>query len=294
MVAEMMLGYDAAAAEVREGERQVSGAHRFIGCGSIIILLVLAFLTSLAMRGCTATPVAASDVIQTPAPAEAHEQLAPTADFVRRPWGLLSFNGQSKTFRWTLELLTERSLAVNVTRRDRGFHSDLDIPKPLRVSPFQYEHSDQVLACGANAANHRSSDAEYESTFAMSNTVPMYKAAAECLRRLEDSIRTAAGETVNAWVLTAPAYLPGPSGRIVIRTIGTMQIWQPTHLVKAILIEPARGPRECLAWIVPNVPEPNESFDAYRASTLEAIEALGIRLWPNVSDEELKRIGGQR
>lgn len=219
---------------------------------------------------------------------------APTADYRVTEYGLLSFNGQTRCPRWTLERLDEDSLTVNVKRDDSGFYTDKLIPKEFSPHPSDYLNTGKQRGHAANSANHRRSEEENHATFAMSNMMPQWPAVnTGTWKRLEDAIRGLAVDDTVVWVLTAPVWKPNASGRISFLTIGSSGVWVPTHCLKALLIDRS-GRRECLAWLVANVENPNEAYDSYRITTDEAEAIAGLDLWAALDDDEEDRLERRR
>ena len=220
---------------------------------------------------------------------------APSRDWDARPYGLRAFDGRTKSPRWTLERLTAQDLAVELKRDHHAFHADDTLPKAWRVVPGDYDNSGQDRGHLACAANHRNDPEAFDATFEMSNMMPQYPQLNERIwARLEDAIRKMASDGTTVWVITGPAYLGHGAGRVTFKTISEKAIWQPTHCVKAILLETVGFKRECKAWIVPNVADPNQSFDSYRVTTDEAEVALGLDLWPLLDAVEAKLLESRK
>lgn len=260
--------------------------------GSAVLLTLLALLAGLGIRGCAATAAAGEIEPET----ETLERLAPTADYVHRSYGLLSYDGRTKTPRWTLERLDSNSLAVTITRGSHDFHSDQELPRQFRVSPQTYENTGFDRGHLAKAGYHRDSQEAFDATFAMSNVMPQTQAVNERVwARLEDSIAGFASNEGNVvWVLTAPVWQPRDGSRVVIRTIGPAQVWVPHYCAKCIYIRHEDGRKECLAWMIPNITEPDEKYDTYRVSTDDAEVRLGMDVWPNLTEQEAAQLEWQR
>lgn len=226
--------------------------------------------------------------------------LAPTQNYRvmgRGDW-LLSYNGQTKCPAWTLERLDVESLAVNVTRKD-SFRGDELLPRYLRVTPANYLNTLRDMGHCACAANHRFSADEMRETFLLSNMMPQYPTVNRVvINHLEAALQTLVGEGVVVWVATGPAWMPQAAGKLSVKTIGPAGVWEPTHVVKAILIERKHDgrddlERECQAWVIDNVPNPDPSYDHYRRPTLVAQEAVGLDLWADLPDDEEARLEAQ-
>ena len=259
-----------------------------------LMAFALGLLMSSAMHG--RFPAIAGEGVVTAKSSKAQMMAdrAPTKDWETRPWGLLSFDLRTRCPRWTLERLDEASLEINLKRGDHAFHTDPEMPHKFRVVPGDYDNSGFDRGHLACAANHRDDQEKFDAPFAMSNMMPQYPNVNEIIwAQLEDAGRKIPGEETIVWVITAPVWKPNETGRINVRTIKG-DIWIPTHCLKAILIEREKMPRECKAWLVPNVPDPKQEFDAYRIDTDDAELAVGLDLWAFLPDDEEKRLEGRK
>lgn len=244
----------------------------------------------------------------TPAPAVAPEAdvltglmcNAPTGDWHRmgKDTWLLSYDGRTRSTRWTLEYLTADSVKAKVARTGEHFRQ-ANAPKEFSAAPADYARSGFDIGHQAAAANHATALEALEETFTTANATPQTPALNRGRwRELEIQIRALTGSSRCVWVVTAPIWKP--AGRVdgtawvTIQMIGANDVWVPTHCGKAILIEregPLHGhkPIECRAWIVPNVDDP-PPLDDCRVTTDEFERATGLDVWQSLPHELEERL----
>ncbi|MDE2426739.1 MAG: DNA/RNA non-specific endonuclease [Elusimicrobia bacterium] len=252
---------------------------------SRIRLLTLGLLLSLTSL-CLATPRDDRD--------DELAKWAPTKDYYARPFGLVSFNGMTRTSRYTLEWLDRHSKT-----RDRGsikFHKDPDVPNEFGPSPADYAGANvagRPLDIGHQAAygNHGQSQDEADSTETLANACPQYAGFNRGKwKSLEELNRQQAQrlDVDHLLVFTAPAWIV-EADMIHISTIGKHHVWVPTHCIKSVLIFRTDRSIEALCWRLPNDPEASASLDEYLVSIDDAEGDLGLDLWPAFSADDERR-----
>jgi DNA/RNA endonuclease G (NUC1) len=228
-------------------------------------------------------PAAADDTI--PAPAKYG---TPDAAYATHGGYLSAFDPRTRNPRWVLERIDRTSLRNVVKRDTEKFRPDSSLPAVFRVDDRDYLRSQWDRGHLAAAANHLASQADLDSTFLFSNTMPQ---SAPCNRgiwaRLEAEIRDLAEqEDVGAvFVLTLPLWSAGPDGMVRHAVIGPHRVFVPTHCGKSVLIE--RGDRlELRAWMVPNLDCGSLETHHFRCPVdlLESEAALDF--WAALEDSE--------
>ncbi len=214
--------------------------------------------------------------------------LPDTGDVHRREGYLLGYDGRLRGARWTLELLTKKSLAIEHGRDNLGFHEDTDVLQEARSRLRDYDRSGYDIGHMAPAGNHCRTVAELKATFLLSNAHPQLPDFNRGpWNGLEGYIRKLAkSDDVSAvWCLTGPLWICD-SDQLMVRYLGASEIPVATHFFKSILIEHADGTLEPKTWIVPHVKEPPDM-----ETLLESIDYLenkaGFDVWPEL-DEALE------
>lgn len=223
---------------------------------------------------------------------------APTSDWQRmgKDTWLLSYDGRTRSTRWTLEYLTADNTKAKVSRSGEHFRQ-ANAPKEFRASPADYARSGFDVGHQAAAANHATAPEALEETFTAANATPQTPALNRGRwRELETEIRALTSSARCVWVVTAPIWKP--AGRVdgtawlTVQMIGANDVWIPTHCGKAILIEREPEGLECRAWIVPNDDNP-PPLDDCRVTTDEFERATGLDVWqslPAAVEERLEAV----
>lgn len=164
---------------------------------------------------------------------------------------LVTFDHRTGCPKWVLEKLDRQQLAVNVIRDTEEFKADDSVPVEFRVLPVDYRRSGYDKGHLAPAAVHRTSQQDLDSTFLLTNAVPQpHSVNAGVWMGLEQAIAGMA-ETSSVWVVSAPLWI-ADQNELRIRTIGRHNVWVPTHVGKAVLLEGRRGVDRLRAWVIPN------------------------------------------
>lgn len=210
---------------------------------------------------------------------------APTKDFYARPFGLLSFNGMTRTARWTLERIDRDTKSGD--RAGLSFHVDPEVPGEFAASPQDYAGSAYDIGHQAPARDHGD---DIKATETVANACPQCPELNRGVwNKVEAYLYTFAHQlgVREVWILTAPAWIP-EAGFLRLPVIGKNGVWVPTHCVKAGLVVFNDGSLKMLAWRFSNTKEP-ESIDEARISVDQAERDLGLDLWKalprNVQDD---------
>jgi endonuclease G len=193
-----------------------------------------------------------------------------------------AFDGSRRLPRWTLELLTQKSLAGDAVR-DESFHADPALPAAVRVGASDYLHSGFDVG-HLPPAEDQGRQADRDQTFFYSLAAPQHPALNRGpWAQLEKHIRGLTAGGAQVWVITCPLFLDrctpliGPHG---------LQI--PSHFGKSVLVVEQGGtlPHGAAAWIAPNRQPPYGTlFSRYRTS-IDRLEVLsGLDLWGELPDE---------
>lgn len=232
--------------------------------------------------------------------AEDLTRFAPTADHRRVGEFLVSDDGRTKCPRWVLERVTAESLQGTADRDGLRFLRDPGIPSDLAADPADYRQSGYDLGHAAPAADHVQSAETLRATFTAANAMPQFPGLNRGpWARLEEHVRSlASAEGTVVWIVTAPAWLPtgyhesngAKTSFLRFTAIGQSRIWIPTHCAKAVLIARRDGSRECHAWLIPNQPTFEASWETFAVSTDQLERDVGLDLWAVLPDEEERRL----
>jgi endonuclease G len=200
---------------------------------------------------------------------------------------LVSYDGLTRTPRWTLEYLTPKKIeaAKKVKRSNFVFKSDPEIPIEFRTTYEDFAGTKYDLGHLVPSAN--ASTPEFEAaTFTMLNVMPQRAAFNRGIwRKLEAHVRELASEPgTETWVVTLPIYSSFHGDTICIELLGTSRVWVPLACGKAVLHRTKDGNLLCRAWVIPQTAN-NFDLDSYRIST-DGIEMLaGLNLWPKLPEK---------
>ena len=216
------------------------------------------------------------------APAKpAAEQWWPTRDGEQVGAYWRSYDGRTKSNRWTLEVLTPADLAKNTKRHD-GFFEDMSVPREFRASPKDYEKSGYDQGHLAPSANHLLSELVQLETFRITNVVPQTSDSNRyTMRLLEKHVRDMA-VTDCVIIVTAPAYI-AIDGKVAVTTIGENGVWVPTHVGKAVLL--LSEPPIAKAWLVPNDRVGRRKFETTEVSVDAFEKATGLDVFQALPDD---------
>lgn len=218
------------------------------------------------------------------APGYTLEQFAPTGDFEKREFGLLSFNGMTRTARWTLERLDRHTRTGD--RTGIGFHKDPNVPDEFAPSPRDYAASGFDIGHQAAAGNHGDNIRDTET---VANACPQTPALNRGpWKALETKLRFMAHEPDirEVWVLTAAAWLPKVRSDYRFEAIGDGRIWVPTHCEKSALIVKADGSLEVHSWRMPNVDDFGDVIpDDFLITTDQLESDCGFNVWRGIPGE---------
>jgi len=209
-----------------------------------------------------------------------------TGDIHERAGYVMSYDGRQRGARWTLELLTRKSLAGHADRANLSFREDEDVLAECRARPKDYEASGFDIGHQAAAANHVHSQAELRDTFRLSNASPQYP---EFNRgrwnELEKYVRALAetDHVSGVWVLTGPLWIPDGS-RQCIRFIGPSAVPVATHFYKSILILGDDGTITPRTWIIEHKRDPAELEDC-RCAIDDLERWAGFDAWPKLPNQ---------
>lgn len=206
----------------------------------------------------------------------------PTQDYRRAGDYWLADNGMTRTPRWVMEVLTDRSLAQTVTRDAEHFRADASTPDEFRVTPADYAGSGYDIGHMAPADDHRSSQAAMDATFLFTNAAPQLPNFNRGIwQQLEADVRREAlsAGVQETWVITMPLWLPDARGRVTCGVVGLRQVHVPTHFAKSMLCLHKDKLLRMRSWLMPhrdNLAGPPDKY-AVSTDTLEA--AAGLDLW---------------
>jgi endonuclease G len=205
------------------------------------------------------------------------------------PWGIACYAGQWRFNRYTLELLTAKSLEGNAERSDR-FKADQRWPAEFRATLADYKTISETYDRGHEACSADQSDQDaQDATFLLSNMCPQHKKLNRGLwKQLEQYLRDTAQrkDVAGVWVVTMPLFCPGDAtqevpeqGResnefVQYNTAGPNHIPIPTHFAKVALVLGNRhdNPIVLMAWLMPNrAPVNGETLDTSRV-TVDLVE----------------------
>lgn len=203
------------------------------------------------------------------------EDFAPTADFMKRPFGLLSYNGMTRTARWTLERIDRNTKSGD--RAGLSFHVDPDVPQEFAASPQDYDKSGYDIGHQACARDHGD---DIKATETVANSCPQTPELNRGVwNKTEAYLYTYAHQlgVTEIWILTAPAWIPGDK-MLHLPVIGKDRVWVPTHCVKSACVIFNDGSIKLLAWRFSNTKEP-ESIDDARITVDQAESDVGLDMW---------------
>lgn len=217
------------------------------------------------------------------------ERLAPTQDYFKRPCGLISYNGMTRTARWTLERIDRHTRGGD--RAGIGFHKDADVPAEFAAAPSDYAGSGRDIGHQIPAAD---SD-DVRETFTVANACPQTPELNRGpWKTLEARLRLRAQdkEVREIWIVTAPAWLPArrhENGEYDFRfeAIGAGCVWVPTHCLKSVLIVHADGSVEIHSWRLPNIDDfGTKTTDDFAITTDQFESDVGLDVWRGVAGEK--------
>lgn len=217
----------------------------------------------------------------------------PSDDFIARA-GYIQAHATHYT-PWVLEHLTAANFHERALRSDFDFYSDDDQPAECRWTNRDYLASGYDRGHLAPAADNVHSAIAMRESFYLTNTMPQTPELNRGpWRMLEEHVgRLAAGSGVEAWVVTGPAWLANAEGKIAFETLGSHQVWIPTHCFKAVLVKQASGHFDAFAWLLPNNSKP-PAFTECAASVDEIEAATGFDLFAGLPDEIEDRLEAAR
>ncbi len=256
------------------------------------------FIVSL-VAGLTAIAVAI-DPPPTRSPDAARPELAygtPTADYALHNGYVSARPGHYTP--WVIEYLTAASFAKRATRDDASFAADHDQPREFRATNTAYLHSGYDRGHMAPANDMTADPAAMKDCFLLSNMMPQTPQLNRgSWRMLEEHVGLhAAGDGVEVWVVTGPAWLPDRKGRVTFEALGDVDVWAPTHCWKAVLVRKEMVPDHpghmviwsMHGWLLPNVEEPPKFQDC--EVSVDVIEkAAGLDLFSGLEDEREDRL----
>jgi endonuclease G len=261
---------------------------RFILWGQLLAAVVLAFVLSAAAPSATPTRAA-----YTP-----DRWGTPEGTVIQQGEFLLAFDGRTRCPRWTLELLTAKTVKHNASRQDK-FSPPAFVPQEFRPALRDYAGATangQPLDRGhcAPAADFAHSQQAEDATFSLANMTPQNATLNRGLwKQLEKEIRDQADGKTLVWVVTVPLFAPDKDGNVKYGTVGDTHVAVPTGYAKAILVlhVDQNLPADLPAWIVPNkVPPANAATSDYCVTVDELERAAGLDLWADLEKETQDRL----
>lgn len=212
---------------------------------------------------------------------------APTADFLVKPCGLVSYNGMTRTFRWTAEVIDRHT--KHGDRSGLSFRADPNVPDEFNASVASYHGSGKDIGHGIPSADD-DGDAQ-KATFTTSNACPEEPAMNRgVMLRAEEFCRTKAQQlgVERVLIYTATAWIP-EHGALRVETIGDSRIWVPTHVWKIACVFYADGPIELFAWRIANTKEDQTLDDLLRPVDLAENEC-GLDFCKALPIEQQKKL----
>lgn len=223
------------------------------------------------------------------------ERYAPDCNFYIRGSVLVGAPDRTGCPRWTLERITRRDLAGPGDRSRSVWRVDDAALRERHARDADYAGSGYSRGHLAAARLHHRSQRDMDATHTYANCVPQpQRFNAGSWARLEDHVRdlVLGGDTV--WVATIPLWRPqtrkfarnGESGTLIVRTIGSDQVWVPTQIGKSLLIESPDGTIRLETYIAANDDlVAAADIDAFRVAT-DTLEASAmLDLWRGIPDE---------
>lgn len=182
---------------------------------------------------------------------------------------LVSYNPAHKTPDWVLEALTPDRFKKNVTRDNRGFVADPDLPGDESAITSDYTNSGYDRGHMSPAADNTWSEDAMAETFYLSNIVPQYGPSMNrgIWKQLEEKVRDWAVDREKIIVVSGPVYSAKP------KTIGGNKVAVPTGLYK-IIYDPDVG--RALAFYFDNKPYPKAKLDKFITTVREIEDMTGI------------------
>ena len=205
---------------------------------------------------------------------------------------LLSIDGRTRSANWILERLDRGSLAAKVDRDTESFRPDPGTGEEFRATAVDYRGSGFDIGHLAPANNHRTSQADLDSTFLFSNAAPQLP---QFNRGLWKSLESEVHETAKEfplWVITAPLWIP-EKGKLSVETIGPNGVWIPSHCGKCVLME-RNDKVELKAWIMPNRDLKGRDLEEFTVSVDQFEKAAGFDCWAGLPDDVEKRLEGAK
>lgn len=215
------------------------------------------------------------------------EAWAPTEDYMLKPCGLVSYNGMTRTFRWTEEVIDRHT--KHGDRSGLSFRADPNIPKEFNASVESYHGSGYDIGHAIPSADD-AGDAQ-KATFTTANAAPEYPTMNRgVMGRAEDFLRTKAQQlgVERVLIYTATAWVPD-HGKLRVETIGESGIWVPTHVWKIGCVFYADGQIELLAWRIANVNDDQTLEDLLRTVD-EAEHECGLDFCKALPAEQQKKL----
>jgi endonuclease G len=227
-------------------------------------------------------------------------------------YGLAAYDGRLRFNRYTLELLTAKSLS-GAPQRTASFKIDRRWPDEFRASVADYKSCASTYDRGheAPSADQGDQDAQ-DAAFLLSNVSPQHKELNRGLwKQLEQQLRDMAQRTdVRAvWVATVPLFAPGdvvaevsPRGSAAsepatIFFVGPNHVPVPTHFAKTALVLGDRddNPVVLFAWLLPNrAPAAGETLEGSRCSVDLVEHWAGLDFWALLPPGVQERLEAQR